>query len=58
MVIASDCSIPGNKENGVVDLSDGRWEDSVATYYYDKDYALSGTATRIDLSYNSYGYSF
>ena len=29
-----------------MDLSDGRWEDSVATYYCDKDYALVGTATR------------
>ena len=46
MVIPSDCTILGNIENGKVDLSDGHWEDSVATYYCDKDYALVGTATR------------
>ena len=58
MVIPSDCSILGNIENGKVDLSDGHWENIVATYYCDKDYGLVGTATRVDLSYNSYGYSF
>ena len=31
---------------GKIDLSSGHWEDSIVTYYCDKDYAMIGTATR------------
>ena len=42
-----DCPMLSAVQYGTIDLSAGYWENSIATYYCQKDHAMVGTATRI-----------
>ena len=46
-IILSECPILGAIEDGSVDISNGYWQDSIATYICNKDYALVGSSTRV-----------